>query len=464
MKGEDREQWRAAGAGEGSRLNLRPFKKDNEPDDYYNGEAKYGYSDEYGGAQPYDAAETATENNAGALDLDGPREETTAADADEYGQLSSDMAMGPAKAESEEPETAENSENDDINGDEAGLPFDEDEPFFAPDDDEEEDKHKKRTAGGAKRADVRRKKVLTEKEKRLRQRRRRLIKTVFLITLCAMLLTAAALTYFLLIVDIIEVYGCTRYSAEELLQNSGLKTGKHIWLERTQEAERKLEKNAYVASAVVTRVYPDKLVVNITEREEAAVLVGMNVQAVIDKDGYVLYIGARADYTGLIKISGMGSSGYHVNQRLGEESDFNSRTLVTLLEAVYSSGLEKEITGIDLGNPLSINMDTASGVIIHLGQPDRAEEKLANFKTVLPTLKSMGMANRGTLDLSAQGDPVYSPEKTPEPVEPSPSPEPNQTSEPGHTAEPSSTDEPSSTAKPENTPERTPGPTDAFSG
>ena len=74
------------------------------------------------------------------------------------------MAKGPAKAESEEPETAENSENDDINGDEAGLPFDEDEPFFAPDDDEEEDKHKKRTAGGAKRADVRRKKVLTEKE------------------------------------------------------------------------------------------------------------------------------------------------------------------------------------------------------------------------------------------------------------------------------------------------------------
>ena len=64
-----------------------------------------------------------------------------------------------------------------------------------------------------------------------------------------------------------------------------------------------------MASAVVTRVYPDKLVVNITEREEAAVLVGMNVQAVIDKDGYVLYIGARADYTGLIKITGMVCSG-----------------------------------------------------------------------------------------------------------------------------------------------------------
>lgn len=234
-----------------------------------------------------------------------------------------------------------------------------------------------------------------------------------------------------------------------------------------------MEQNAYIASAVVTRVYPDKLVVNITEREEAAVLVGMNAQAVIDKEGYVLYIGARADYSGLIQISGMGSSGYHVNQRLGEESDFNSRTMISLLEAVYSAGLENEITRIDLGNPLSINMETASGVRIHLGQPDRAEEKLADFKTVLPTLRSMGHDTDGTLDLSAQGDPVYSPEKTAEPIaiatpevtaEPNTTPDPNTTLDPNATPYPNATAQPSVTSAPEDTPMRTPGPTDAFSG
>ena len=175
----------------------------------------------------------------------------------------------------------------------------------------------------------------------------------------------------------------------------------------------------------------------------------------------MLYIGARADYSGLIQISGMGSSGYHVNQRLGEESDFNSRTMISLLEAVYSAGLEKEITGIDLGNPLSINMETASGVRIHLGQPDRAEEKLADFKTVLPTLRSMGHDTDGTLDLSAQGDPVYSPEKTAEPIAIA---TPEVTAEPNTTPDPNATAQPSVTSTPEDTPMRTPGPTDAFSG
>ncbi|MEI3424773.1 MAG: hypothetical protein V8Q85_06890 [Christensenellales bacterium] len=43
-------------------------------------------------------------------------------------------------------------------------------------------------------------------------------------------------------------------------------------------------------------MYPDKLVVHLTEREETAVIVGMNAQAVIDGEGYVLSIGTRAGY------------------------------------------------------------------------------------------------------------------------------------------------------------------------
>ena len=358
MKGEGNEPWRDGAGGEGHTLNLRPFKRAEEPE-----------AEEYEEEQ-IAAEETAEDENSG--------EEASAADSTDNIDTEETENTAEPEAEKEQPygeddADAEQKENAD--------PF-ADEPFFEAEEDEEEPKpknKKKRTVGEAKRADARRKRKLTEKEKRTRQRRKKIIKLAALITAAVMLVTAAVLTYFMLIVDSIEIYGCTHYDAQELIRASGLSVGKHMWLERIDEAENRMEQNAYIASAVVTRVYPDKLVVNITEREEAAVLVGMNAQAVIDKDGYVLYIGARADYSGLIQISGMGSSGYHVNQRLGEESDFNSRTMISLLEAVYSAGLEKEITRIDLGNPLSINMETASGVRIHLGQPDRAEEKLADF-------------------------------------------------------------------------------------
>ena len=446
MKGEGNEPWREKAAEESHRLNLRPFKRADEPE-----------AEEYE-EERITADEPAKYENAG--------EETDAADSTDDIDTEETEDTAEAEAEEEQPDgegeaEAEREENAD--------PF-ADEPFFEAEEDEEEPKpkkKKKRTVGEAKRADARRKRKLTEKEKRTRQRRKKIIKLAALITAAVMLAAAAVLTYFMLIVDSIEIYGCTHYDAEELIRASGLSVGKHMWLERIDEAENRMEQNAYIASAVVTRVYPDKLVVNITEREEAAVLVGMNAQAVIDKDGYVLYIGARADYSGLIQISGMGSSGYHVNQRLGEESDFNSRTMISLLEAVYSAGLEKEITRIDLGNPLSINMETASGVSIHLGQPDRAEEKLADFKTVLPTLRSMGYDTDGTLDLSAQGDPVYSPEKTAEPIvaaTPEVTAEPNATPDPNVTPDPNATVQPGVTSAPEDTPMRTPGPTDAFSG
>lgn len=450
MNAEGKEPWRDDEAEIRRRLNLRPFKRAEESEN-----------------EACEADET--EDNTEYTD----NTEDTFDDAEAAENIEESGEGEDENSTEEENEENNRDEEDDEADGENTDPF-EDEPFFAPDEEEEEEpKKKKRTVGDARRDDIKRKRKLTEKEKRRRQRKKKIIKIALFATVSAALIAAAAVTYFTLIVDSIEVYGCTHYDAEELIKASGLSVGKHMWLERVSEAESRMEQNAYIATADVIRVYPNKLVVNITEREEAAVLVGMNTQAVIDKDGYVLYIGARADYSGLIQISGMGSSGYHVNQRLGEESDFNSRTMITLLEAVYSAGLENEITCIELGNPLSINMETASGVTIHLGQSDNAEEKLASFKTVLPTLKSMGYASDGTLDLSAQGDPVYSPEKTAEPTmtaEPTTAVTDNTTTTEDPSATPTPTPDPNSTpaasnsASPETTPARTPSPTDAFSG
>lgn len=99
--------------------------------------------------------------------------------------------------------------------------------------------------GEAKRADAaRRKRKLTEKEKRARQRRKKIIKLAILITTAVMLVTAAVLTYFMLIVDSIEIYGCTHYDAQELIHASGLSVGKHMWLNALTRQENRMEQNA----------------------------------------------------------------------------------------------------------------------------------------------------------------------------------------------------------------------------
>jgi len=262
-----------------------------------------------------------------------------------------------------------------------------------------------------------RRRALTEREKLALARRRKLNRFISLCIAGVALLAALLLAWFVLIVDNIEVAGSERLSTEQILEASKLKIGRHIWLTNLREAKERIEENPYVASARIERVYPDKLLITVSERSEAAVIVGLNAQAVIAPDGYVLSIGARADYKGLIKISGMGAGGYHVGQRLGEESDFNARTLVALLAAIYGAGIEDDIDFVDMSNPLSVFMTTAGGLTLHIGQPDGLESKLANYLAVLPKLRELGLASSGTLDLGAMGDPVYSPEKT-VPVDP----------------------------------------------
>lgn len=300
----------------------------------------------------------------------------------------------------------------------------------------------------------RRERSLTEREKLAIERQRRLNRFISKCIVAVILIAALLLTWFLLIVDEIDVSGNARFTQEEILNKSELKTGRHIWLENISDAKKRIEEDPYIENADIRRVYPDKLMITVTERTEAAVIVGLNSQAVIDPNGYVLSIGTRADYTGLIKISGMGFSGYHVGQRLGEESDFNSRTLVALLAAIYNAQIEGDIDTMDISNPLSIYMTTQNGLSLHIGQPDNLDDKLANYKIVLPKLRELGLDTSGTLDLSAMGDPVYSshenmdlpagtnsadPEDTAEPGGASPSPSPDVSPSPDISPSPSLT-------------------------
>lgn len=147
---------------------------------------------------------------------------------------------------------------------------------------------------------------LTEREKRRRERRRRMVRLLSAATFAVIMIAALLLTYFVLIIDKIEVYGCERFTEEEIIAASGLSTGQHMWFAKLGAAKAAVEADPYIASLEITRVYPDKLVLRVTERKEKVVILGMNTHAVIDGEGYVLSIGTRASYEGLLKVYGTG--------------------------------------------------------------------------------------------------------------------------------------------------------------
>ena len=143
MKGEGNEPWREKAAEESHRLNLRPFKRADEPEAEEHEEERIT------------AEEPAEDENSG--------EEASAADSTDNIDTEETENTAEPEAEKEQPYGEDDA---DAEQEENADPF-ADEPFFEAEEDEEEPKpknKKKRTVGEAKRADARRKRKLTEKQ------------------------------------------------------------------------------------------------------------------------------------------------------------------------------------------------------------------------------------------------------------------------------------------------------------
>ncbi|HOX42620.1 MAG TPA: FtsQ-type POTRA domain-containing protein [Myxococcota bacterium] len=100
---------------------------------------------------------------------------------------------------------------------------------------------------------------------------------------------AYAVTHYLrtspaLSVRCIEVHGATRTHREELLRLADLREGSNVFAVDLASAEERLLRHPWVRRAVVRRVVPDRLVVEIEEHQPAA-LVALEDLYVADSEG-----------------------------------------------------------------------------------------------------------------------------------------------------------------------------------
>lgn len=266
------------------------------------------------------------------------------------------------------------------------------------------------------------------------------------------IIMAICLLYFLFLIKDISVTGNETIAKEEVIAQSGIREGQHLWLIHLGNAQAALEAEPYIRSARITREYPDTIHIEITERKAVAVVVGMSAFAVIDNEGYVMSIDATGEAANLLRVVGMGAGGYSVNTFLGDETDFLARTLVSIIQAIERHNLMDTIRSIDVSNPMRIIMETFAGITVHFGQSDHADEKMEKLAIVLPEVTGRGYES-GTIDISVQGDPVFSP--------PGATADPDATLDPNATVDPNAAASPTPATGPTPTPDPGAEPTDA---
>lgn len=128
----------------------------------------------------------------------------------------------------------------------------------------------------------------TEKprKKKKRKKKRYFLKFCILVAVCVGMYYFLSSSFF----DIqkIKVHNNAYYTAEQVVDMSGLKTGKNIFKTSMRTAKQKLLKDPYISNVTIKRYLPGKVMLELEERREFAAVPYGSSYAILDENGLVL--------------------------------------------------------------------------------------------------------------------------------------------------------------------------------
>jgi len=178
-----------------------------------------------------------------------------------------------------------------------------------------------------------------------------------------------------------------RFSSRLIRQEAGLEPGMNLWALNLRQISRDLESIPNVASARVERHFPNKITIAITERVPVVKIEGINIDLntketfYLDHDCVVLKPRPDEAPAQLPQIVGLTNAELEPNAKL--DRPILSRAL-DILDGINNSELHSvmDITRIDLGNPLSITMETHQGMTI-IFRLDYIDEELQRLQRIV---------------------------------------------------------------------------------
>ena len=192
---------------------------------------------------------------------------------------------------------------------------------------------------------------------RRRNRRRRRGSLGPLLRVLSVLLTAvavvAALTLFFK-VDQVVVSGNSRYSAEEIIEVSGVEQGDNlILMDKYHIAEKLYTELPYITEVRINRKLPDVLMVEVVETQAVAAIKGGSSTWLMDSGGKLLEVVSASMPKKYITLEGLtaetpATSG---KLKLGEESPISAQRLLELVQALKQWGMLEKTTSLDASDP-----------------------------------------------------------------------------------------------------------------
>lgn len=171
----------------------------------------------------------------------------------------------------------------------------------------------------------------------------------------------------------IEAEGFERYSAEEIAAASGITKGENLLHIDAAKAEENIVSSlAYIDMAKVTKKYPTRIIITVTEAEKWFCVYQDGITAAVSRGGKIL---EHCAANGLVTVKGFEAESIEVGERLKSAIDGKNNAPAEILTAAEKAGLSK-ITEIDLTDRFNIKILYDGRITLEIGNITDIESKL----------------------------------------------------------------------------------------
>lgn len=197
----------------------------------------------------------------------------------------------------------------------------------------------------------------SNKRKRPNRGRFSLLYKIISVLIILVVVAAGCVVFFR--VEEVSVNGGSRYTAQEIIDASGIEKGDNLFLiGRSRTARRIYSTLPYVDEVNIRHVLPDEVVITVTERVPAAVVPGGERWWIVDIKGKILEEVSAPAQAGVAEVKGLSALLPAVGTSLAVEEGDSSRleSLLELLTALAQRGILEQVASIDLSSSAEVAM------------------------------------------------------------------------------------------------------------
>ncbi len=242
-----------------------------------------------------------------------------------------------------------------------------------------------------------------KKDKRARRRRfRNMFSLILLIGVFLLWGFYALLESDLFNLKYVELYGNSIASYEEVLEASRLILHRNLFKYDLNMVEEQVLQHPYIKEVTASRKLPNKLLINVQEREEYAIISYMGSYVYIDHELVALKIADSYIAQELPLITGVELQSLKTGEVLRAINQEILQNTIQLLAAAAVSDMIDVVAEIDTSEEGNIKLLTIDGIEVHLGKAEDPVYSMLVLKEVLVKLYTSNRRNV-IIDLRYEG-------------------------------------------------------------